>query len=152
MTAFDDTDFDAAHLTSFSLERPTIVRLAEDSTPRLPVRCKLRKLEDAPSQLCFGILIDYTCHVSSQAKKNEQGIEARQRTDDGRHIESAMGFEKGKVLQMLGTWDTDASTWLNVGLKECASATNVCTALSEIPIQNISTPDNAEHGLHSGYC
>ena len=69
MIAFDDTDYDAAHLTSFSLERPTIVRLAEDSTPRLPVRCKLQKLEDAPSQLCLVILMDHTCHVSSQAKK-----------------------------------------------------------------------------------
>ena len=51
-------------------------------------------------------------HVSRQqsSERNEQGIEARQRTDDGRHIESAMGFEKGKVLQMLGTWNTDAST------------------------------------------
>ena len=40
---------------------------------------------------------------------------------------------------------------LNVGLERRSTA-NVCAPLSEIPIRNISTPDNAEHGLHSGYC
>ena len=141
----------AAHPTSFSLEWPTIVRVAEDSTPRLRVRCKLQKLEDALSQPCLAILIDYTCHVSSQAKRMNKTL---------KHVKEPMTAAISKAPRASGrgrfskcsTRGIRTLQRLSVGLEECASATIVCAPLSEISIQNISTPDNAEHGLHSGYC